>query len=65
MFSFAKKIKNLEVLSDGRFCFNNIKSGKSVKIVKKDFIMLQNDFKLGLAEKKIINYRNKRFLNKK
>jgi len=58
-----KKIKSIEILSDGRVLFNSeiLKFDKKVKFYKKDFIKFQESVKLQNIDKKVFSFRKKIF----
>jgi len=58
-----KKIKSIEILSDGRLLFNSkvLKLDKKVKVYEKDFIRFQESVKLQSIDKKVFNFRKKIF----
>ena len=58
-----KKIKSIEILSDGRLLFNSevLKLDKKVKIYEKDFIKFQESVKLQNIGEKVFNFRKKIF----
>ena len=58
-----KKIKSIEILSDGRLLFNSeiLKFNKTVKFYSKDFIKFQESVKLQNIDKKVFNFRKKIF----
>ena len=61
-----KKIKCVEILSDGRLVFNYeiLKLEKKVNVYEKDFIKFQESLKTQNVDKKVFNFR-KKYLNKK
>ena len=58
-----KKIKCVEILSDGRLVFNYeiLKLEKKVNVYEKDFIKFQESLKTQNVDKKVFNFRKKIF----